>query len=512
MAVEIQKLNQKNAIWQAYYRPWAALDLLCEGGIRLEAAAMSFLLKRPSEHADVYQERLKRFTSQNILGTVFGSYAAQLFRTEPQIEVPKDDWYEGFLKVCDRSKTSYVRMWSAIFLSMLKFGRAWVLVDMPSMGTEPPADRAEEMGRGLTDPYLIRYDPREVINWQDDDQGNLEWAVIRCQVTKEKFLEKPEVVTTWYFFDRENFRTFQYIGTEDSLITNMDSSKMPGIEKALADEIDSGRHSMADAKLVPLQKILLSDELWLGNRSYLQAKDHINQENEYVWGLRNSNLEMPVIYSDKDLSAPRIGEAFYLQLGMNDRFEWTGTQGKAAAESQKRLQQIIEEMYRALYLQSQGRTSAATPAMQSGFSKEMDRIPANDILNEYGDIMRSEMQTCLERVAMARKDKAAKFDVRGFRFETKSAMQTIAIAQQVTDLGIPSPTLEKELDKQVAEDVLQDANPDIKKKIVDEIEAAPTRTEQAQKDAELQTQAFQKSLQSATAKATVKSEEGALAA
>ena len=511
MAVTIQQLNQKHSVWELYNGPWTQMKLLASSGVMMELSAQQFLLKRPAEPADVYIERLKRFTNQNIVGSGFGSYVAQLFRTEPEIQTPADPWYEEFLEQPGRGRGTFIDFWRAAFMQMLTFGRTWILTDLPPVGAEPPSDRGEELERGLNEPYIVDYDPREVINWSEDEDGNLEWVVIRCQNAKEAFLKKRQIVTTWYYFDKQEFQVYQFISDDHSNLPNMDLATYDQNSTEVP-MIDQGRHALADYRMVPLQQVKVPDELWLGNKTYLQAKDHINQENEYVWGLRNSNLEMPIVFSDKDIVAPRIGESYWLQLGQGDKFEWTGTKGVAAEQSQKRLQQIIEEMYRALYLQSQGRTASATAGGQSGYSKELDRIPANDILNLYGDIMRSEMQYCLTNVALARKDTAAEFDVRGFKFETKSAMQTIAVAQSVTDLGIPSDTLEKELDKQVAADVGQDWNPDVKQKIFAEIDAAPTRIEQAQQDKQLQTQSFQKSLQTATAKSTVKTEEAALAA
>jgi hypothetical protein len=121
--------------------------------------------------------------------------------------------------------------------------------------------------------------------------------------------------------------------------------------------------------------------------------------------------------------------------------------------------------------------------MQSGFSKELDMMPSNDILTCLGDLLRVEMKNVLKMVMLAYDgdtDALAEIQVRGFRFETKPATEAAALADEIQALQIPSRTLEKELQKMVTRNVLENSGDDVIKKACDEIDAAPTIAEQQQ--------------------------------
>jgi FKBP-type peptidyl-prolyl cis-trans isomerase (trigger factor) len=144
--------------------------------------------------------------------------------------------------------------------------------------------------------------------------------------------------------------------------------------------------------------------------------------------------------------------------------------------SAQEIQAIREEMYRQLYLQAQGRSSAATPSAQSGYSKELDMAPARDVLRALGDMLRNHMRAVIEDVAAARGDQVT-VDIRGFEFAEGDDPDQIKAAQAALELGIPSPTLEREIQKRIARYLLRDANQSVIQAVEAEIDAAPTREE-----------------------------------
>src|SRR5678810_32167 len=73
-SVPVAKLNQQSEEYTLYSGAWMDFDLLAAGGARLKAAVTRFLAKRPKELPDVYAERCKRLTYQNILGQALGWY------------------------------------------------------------------------------------------------------------------------------------------------------------------------------------------------------------------------------------------------------------------------------------------------------------------------------------------------------------------------------------------------------------------------------------------------------
>ncbi len=519
MGVPVSKLNRVHPDHAVCSDAWSDIEILNAGGVRLKAAAQQFLIKRPKELFDVYSERIKRITQDNILGTVLGWYSSALFKRNPQIEIKGGDpWYEDeFLLNADRAGTAFVDVFRDVFKYLFLFQSAYVLADLPLPETAP-ASRAEEEALGLTKPYLVCYPPSDAINWANDERGNLKWIVFRTIVETGDFLEAPEIVTRWYYFDRQAYRIYESVASKEEAA----SAASVGIFSPSGIRIDSdskeaeliaeGQHALAPQNKVPVIRVRVPEELWFANRIYLQLIDHINQDNSLGWALFNSNMAMPVIFSDTDPKNLTLAETAWLLLPEKARFEWTEPEGKSFVHSEKRLESQREEIFRNVHLQAQGRSSAATPAAQSGYSKELDMMPSNDVLNRFGDHLRAAMQQTGQMVSAMRKDNA-KWDVFGFKFETKPVTQSVAVAQEMQDLGMfdASPTLEKEALKAVATDFLEDRNDDIKKKIMDEIDAAPTAAERNAAQVKAQQQAFEQSFNRIDTRSEVQGEQGSLA-
>jgi hypothetical protein len=467
----VKALDAKHPDYAANAPAWDDIDLLYRGGHALKAKAEHFLVKRPKELAEVYTARVARFTYQNVLGTALGWYEAAMFKDDPDIHTRRGDgepegqqaeFYSRFLADCDRSGTTYVDTFRRVLRSLMLYGSAFVLTDLPKTAAQP-ATLAEQKSSGALDPYMVLYDPRQVINWETDAYGNLAWIVIATTSEERAFGGESKVLDRWYYFDRAEYRVYE-------------AAREKGNQKAdSATLVDAGPHALAEAVRVPVRWVQIPDGLWLANRVYLHALAHLNLQNAYYWGLTMGCLPVPVIIGEYS-EPPTVSETAYIHLPeAGSRFEYAEPSGRTYDVSAKEIQAIREEMYRQLYLQAQGRSTAATPAAQSGLSKEIDMAPSRDVLNALGDVLRAAMQNTLGDVAEIRGDRDVTFDVRGFTFDDDTSTDELAVAQAAADLGIPSDTLEKEVMKRVARCLLKDARPDVIQKVDGEIDAAPGR-------------------------------------
>lgn len=478
-------LDRKSPEYAANLEAWLDLSLLYEGGVAIKKGCDRLLKKRPREDQDVFMARKERFTYQNILGTALGWYGAAMFQTSPEIliknkagkPVKDDKFYTGFLDNCDGNNVSFVDFFRKTFSCLLNYGAAWVLVDLKSRkGIEEPVTLEDERSRGLLDPHLVLYTPLNIINWQIDKNGGLNWVVIKTTEEQENFLEPTEIVDTWYYYDRENYRVY-----EDRRKKNEVSVPVDGISRR-ATLIDSGKHSLAHKKQVPVRRLLLSEGLWLANRAYLLLIDHLNQDNTLAWSLFMSNLAIPIIIGDVDGTNMTATEAGYMQFPAGTTYSWSEPQGVSFQHSANRIDSLREEAFRCMHLQAQGRSMHATPAMQSGRSKQLEMVPANDILGGMGDDIRCQMQQVLTDVIDARRDEAVTADVRGFQFEDDMTTEEVFAVTSLIGLGIPSKTFEKMIYKKVAKAWMPDANRAELEQIYAEINAGPTRDDRMKED------------------------------
>jgi hypothetical protein len=517
--VPVTKLDVQSAEHMLYADAWTSIDLIQASGVRMKNQAERFLIKRPKELFDVYQERIRRFTHEPILGVAVGWYISAMFRKDPTIQQPKGGgtasgtWYDAFLQNCDGANTTFIDVWREIFKQLCLNRTCYVLVDLPNTDNPGviPISRADEQAQGLDKPLLTVYDARQVINFSADTRGNLDWIVIKTERKDQEFLGETKDVTTWYYFDRQEYRVYERKATHGTtldqtyVIYNSSGDRIDN-NSPMATLIDRGPHSLSKFNRVPVRRIEVPDALWLGNRAYMQMMTHINKENEYDWALTMSCLAQLLVIGQQDLTNLTITEAGFLHLpDAAAHIEWLEPKGTSFEAMQKRIDNLRQEIFRVLYLQAQGKDSSATAAGASGYSKEVDMIPASDALNGFGKVVRQGMQNVLDDVSMARDGiDTLKWDVNGFRFEVKPATISIALCDEYLSLQIPSVTAEKEVQKRTVRDVLDGYNQDVIDKACKEVDAAPSQQElkeqQAQTQASMYGQAFDKADNRATAK------------
>jgi hypothetical protein len=444
---------------------WADLELLYRGGHALRARADRFLLPRPRELREVYAARLARFTYQNILGTALAWYESAMFEREPAVNIePSDEYWVAFLENCDRAGASFTEFFRGVLRDLVLYGVAYVLVDLPRVEGAEILTLADQRAMGALDVYLVRYSPLQVVNWSVAEDGQLDWVIVDTSYEVREPFAEAAAVDRWHVFTRTDYAVYE-------------ARRLESGERAReAVLVAAGAHALSGAGRVPMRRGVMPDALWLADRVYLHALAHLNLQNAYYWGLTMGCLPVPVIIGEYS-EPPVVSETAYIHLPEpGSRFEYAEPSGRTYEVSAQEIQAIREEMYRQLYLQAQGRSSAATPSAQSGYSKELDMAPARDVLRALGDMLRNHMRVVIEDVAMARGDQVA-VDIRGFEFTEGDDPEQIKAAQAALELGIPSATLEREIQKRIARYLLRDANQSVIQAVEAEIDAAPTREE-----------------------------------
>lgn len=511
--VPVKALEQKHPEHDLQLVMWQNLDILRKGGRILQGNADRFLVKRPKEPNDLYLTRLQHFRYQNILSACLGYYGSKLFEEDAQVDIkengtaieapadgqePDETWgfyHDTFIKDCDRAGTTFTDFMRTVAEDIIVFNGSYVLIDLPKSETQATTLAEQDIR-----PLLRRYDPRNAINWDKDQYGNLEWIVFEISTIEHTFLQGARLVRKWYYFDRTQYMVYEWHESSDP----KDSS-----DPQYATLIDGpSPHSMADYKnpetgqlgRVPVLHFEVPYEMWLGNRVYFTLIDHLNLENTFSWGLTLANLPMPVIISEISDYDLKVSEGGFVLLPKGSEFHWSEPNGTSFETSDKRLASLREEAYRMMHLQAQGRSSAATPASQSGYSKEQDMAPANDILNFFGDHIRAAQQLILECVGAIRADEKVTFDVRGYDFTEPETLIDIEEASAVEGLNIPSELFRKERYKDVVRKYAHDWNPDTVAAICEEIDKAPTQEELDAKAQESELNLIQQGVQRAAAK------------
>jgi Domain of unknown function (DUF4055) len=455
---DCMNINREHPEYAARKLMYKQYKDLYAGGERLRANAAEFLTRRIQEPGQVYQERLNRVFYENYIGSIIDWYAATLLRREPGIVFESADagvkeFYNLLADDCDLKGTSLSEFLRQRVVDTLVCGSSYIVVDFPR-GNMPALTRAEEDASGRSRAYLVDYSADEVINWNYDQTGGLEWAVVRTSC-----LQQPQVTdakwereTRWIYYDRENFQVYRSTG-----------------ESTPIELIDEGKHGLAALRRVPIFRMHVTEGLWLMNKAALLQLEHFNKSNALAWALTMGLFAMPVIYSDREWEQV-VGETYYIQLGQGDRFGWTEPDGKVYQIAADNLVRLKDEIYRVCYMMTQAGESNSGTLKQSGLSKQRDFSITQEVLRAYGDAVKDTLKQVLWAIAAARQDDV-RIDVSGMdEFDIGDFGNELDDAKKLLDLGIGSETLKKQVFKKLALKYLSDARQEVKNRVAEEIE------------------------------------------
>jgi hypothetical protein len=439
---------------------WRVYRDLYAGGEQLKANATEHLARRQKEPSDVYAERLARVFYENYVGSIIDWFAATLFRREPILTFEGENeagraFFGAFAEDCDRKQTSLTDFLRRQLIEALVGGASYILVDFPRIA-EPAANRAEEDQRGASRAYLVEYRAEDLINWSEDQQGNLDWVVLRTTNLRQ---DTPDggwfKETRWVYYDKEQFQIYRRVEGKAG-------------EKSAPELVDAGRHALAGLRRVPLFRLQVSEGLWLMNKAALLQLEHFNKSNALGWALTMGLFAMPVVYSERPWTQI-VGESYYIQLGKDDKFGWAEPEGKVYQIAVDNLNRLKSEIYRVCYLMPQSWDAQTT---QSGTSKLRDFTITHEVLRAYGDAIKETLKRLLRAIEAARQD-GLTVDVAGLdEFDIGDFSSDLDDAQKMLGLGVGSPTLRKEIFKKLAQKYLCDVRQELKDQIVKEIEEA----------------------------------------
>ena len=234
--------------------------------------------------------------------------------------------------------------------------------------------------------------------------------------------------------------------------------------------VAEGRHGLAGLRRVPLVKMSVTEGLWLANKAALLQQEHFNKSNALSWALHMGLFAMPVIYSEREWQQI-VGEAYYIQLGPNDRFGWTEPEGHVFQIAADNLDRLKDEIYRVCYMMNQAGGREARHLGQSGISKQRDFAVTQEVLRSYGNTVKDFLRRVLGLIRLARRDDV-EIEVAGMdKFDIPDFTEELANAQGLQALGLRSSRFEKEVQKRIALKYLESASQETKNEVVREIEA-----------------------------------------
>lgn len=477
----------EHAEYRARDEQWVELAALLEGGRAVQIHADSLLYSRPKEPQEIWRQRRQRIVYENVFGQIVGWYSARMFsdpleittlgEDKEPIEDDKDEFWASFMRNADGERQTFSQVWQEAYRIALAQQRSFVLIDLPQLeeGEAPPETLADEKQMGLDRPFLRVYNPISVPAWSQNATGKLEWIIFRSQFWKQEGLRKGEMVDQWTVFDETQTARYERV--------KQVAGTTSGGQAEYAERVtDPTPHATASLNTPPVVWLEMPKEYWIGGRVWLPVKAHLNSLNALNWALFMGAMAMPVITSDEDPGQQKGSETAYIWLSPNSKMEWSEPEGKSWEHIRREKESFREEIFRLAYLLSQARTSEATPAAQSGLSKQQDVLPVLDVLQGMAEVLRPAMAHSLDLIAGARGGGKRVHEVSGEDFNDQEDMGDLEIHEKQLSLEIQSDTYSKEAQKQAAAYVLRNRPKETIEKTWAEIEAAPSKEDMEQRE------------------------------
>lgn len=406
--IEYEKLEECHPEVEMNSEMYDNIDILLEGGARLEKHIEKFLVKKPDEDKEIYSFRKKIFTYEPILGQCVAQLLNRMCVSNYIVEgLPQEgdeaEFWEYFRENIDGQGLKEKDFLKDVFMTLLKYRKAFILVDKPFVDDEVNSLR-DEKELGIT-PYSVVYGGNIVTHYHEVD-GKLQWVKLRKMVWEYSPVEDTKCFIEYTFIDKDTMAQYKvevdiddngcYHPTKEYLDESTEEVVVP-----LVQVMEHGRGE------VPIIKIELPHNLYVAKEAYYLCLEHIRVHNNLSYTSVVAGQIQRLFRPIKEGSDTMVDmNAAKLQTG-NDRvligesFSYNETTGSAittVSTYMARLEARIKDI-----IFSNGLSNDTDrPMQESGVAKSMDFIAQEQALQSYGEKLIDSLETLYRMVAKIR--------------------------------------------------------------------------------------------------------------
>lgn len=415
--------------WEFYLRSYMGGEDYKDGG---------YLTRYLNEDKDEYNRRLELTPIDNHCKNIVHIYSSFLWRVPPVRKfnsLANNPALENFMKDADldgRSFNSFMKqaqVWSSVY------GNVWLMMDKPlsNAGT-----RAEELAQDIR-PYVTMFTPENVFDWKYERTASgrfkLVYLKVREAIEEISDTEKEVYYRVWREDTIESWKSINEIDTHLDTIDNA-LGKIPAV--------------FLPAQRSVVRGIGISD---LSDAAYMQRA--IYQElSEIEQLIRISNHPTLVKTYNTDASAG-AGSVINMPDDMDSNMK--PYQIQPSGQNLDSVRAAIIDKVEAINRMSHMGAVRGTQAMtQSGVAMQTEFQMLNAKLSEKADILELAEEQLWELFA---EWQDATPDVEVFypdAFDLRDYDKELIFLQQMRSSGVKSVTLMQEIDKQIADLVLDD--------------------------------------------------------
>jgi len=434
--METRQIDNTHPIYDDYINRWAFYLRSYMGGEDYRDG--SYLTSYINEDKDSYARRLDLTPMDNHCKSLVHIYSSFLWRVPPTRafgNLANDSSLIPFMKDADLDGRSFdafmkqAQIWSSVY------GHVWLMVDKPQSNA---STRAEELEQEIR-PYITLLTPENIFDWKYERTASGRFKLVYLKV-RESVDRVDDVETEVYYrvWREDTIETWKGTNDGEKKIETIDNSlgKIPAV--------------FLPAQRSPIRGIGTSD---LADVSYMQRA--IYQElSEVEQLIRISNHPTLVKTFDTDASAG-AGAVINLPDDMDGSLKPYQMQPSGANLDAVRasISDKVESINRMAHMGAVRGTEAMT---QSGVAMQTEFQMLNAKLAEKADILELAEEQIFDLFCQWQQ---VTNDVEVFypdAFDLRDYDKELIFLQQMRATGVKSDTLNKEIDKKIADLVLDD--------------------------------------------------------
>lgn len=368
------------------------------------------------------------------LSRIIGNIISTAFKKRPHIVSTGagSDYYNSLNYDCDGSGTPFsVKLWRA-FEGGMVHSRAYLAPDFPP-AVSTATDYAQAKALGQLDGRVVCYQAKDVINWDYDAHGVLEFITIYGY---DDEAEKPWMPATyrrhtWTIIDRAEIYSFEYVqkrnpstGTLDPIPPNA------AVSPTVTQHAYPGR--------VPVIPFRFASHFWVADRLADGQKALFNSEADERFIRAQCAHPQPVITGvDGNIGNLYKSELHALVLPTGADYKLVGPGAEQSTWHETAIARERSDLYAALDSMKLFLASQPQNARQSAEAKKLDSSGSTSLIQMFASALKDTAMQCLRMIQEKRGDTADIHIVGLDDIDGRSLDQMIAEAKAFFELSPP---------------------------------------------------------------------------
>lgn len=448
-----KQLTTTNPEYEARF--WHRCQRLYEGGRKLLAdkGVMDEIFPMTNGESQlVYRERRKRAYHIPYAGSIIDWLVGSLFsqRVTLKSEPEADPFFAEFVANCAKPtatmKCDLDTLLRRQMTTALVKQTAWTLVDLPKV--EPGANSLRDQEKaGALRAYALPVDPECVLDWQEDEDGELLWANVlnrsrrRATIMDDRSLIRDEFTV----YGREGWQRYVAEYTDDKPYPESDDVPL----------LDEGPIS---GGAVPLVRLSLPYGQYAMGKVESMAVAHFNKRNGLSWAelkcafpILASFLDAPTTKDmvnpsaenpNRDVNQP-VGPGYMLRLAKGDDVRYITPDTAAFTTLLADINNLRDEKHRVLQVMSMSVDNSAAALQRSGESKMVDQGATSKLLTALGFLVREHAIGIVRAAERLRQDTPVEWSATGMdKYDDVDAGTLIEEETQLEAISMPSATFQ----------------------------------------------------------------------